>query len=741
MTRVVLTAATLMAIACYFGCAGHSGPGSSAATAPPAIAAQEAPDDWGLPAIAELAASGKVPRYTSATADIELLDGTPVAQAETGVFCGLGQLRLAPAENEPCWVIYGLGGLATDGSAYPYHVNVASGYHYWLAVADFSTQRWSFLPFDPTGNYDLADGARCVSPGGYCYLALVAWEYEARFDSLRLYIFEENRPLELWFYLQKNLYVEANLAAAIELVERAADSGYTTVVLADYKLGVIDLYDTDYTSNLQEFASAAQAAGVEVIPSLVPIGYSNAFFQHDPNLIEGQPVIDCEFRASGGQADVVQDPATAVVNGGFENHTGDSFSGWTQMDGAGVSTFADAGVRHSGATSIRFENFPAGNEFGNDRIRQDLAVEPWQCYALSFWLRTDAVAPVSRLWIRAFTPDVSRLLSYLTFDIDPTQNWRQYHLIFNSQDQDSIALYMGIWSGESGRFWLDDVTIENTGLINLLRRSGAPLTVTSADGATVYAEGADYEYVSDPLMGHAGSYTGTFDLYHARPVITLTPGSAIGEGQDLLVDYYHAAFVYDMQGACCLREPGVFDIIETTLTEVNELIDVDEVFIAVDELRCANWCALCQADWSTPGDLLAEATTHVDQIAKGINPAWTLITWSDMYDPMHNAHDNYYLANGTFEDSWAGLPPSWEIANWHHSGGRESTLDFFSDRLQRQVLAGYYDSGDPDPMLNDWLSEATERTGIYAVMYTTWQDNYADLEAWAQQVRDWEATQ
>lgn len=742
--RFGLALVWLAMVGCYFGCnsdRGQDGYGTLGADELEAIT-RDVFDPLGMPEPAELGAPVLTHRYVSTTTSYELLDSAPVDRADAGVTYSLDALTLQPPDAfQAGWAVFGLSGLATDGSAYPTQLQVTADAPCWLAVGDFSLQTWVYMFCQESGSINLGNGSSYVSSSGACYVAVLAFENDVTLSQLQLTVFDDSGPLELWFYLQKNLYVESNLSAAIELVQRAAEAGYTTVVLADYKLGVIDLYDEDYTSNLQEFVSAANAAGVKVIPSLVPIGYSGAFFQHDPNLIEGQPVVDCKFHVSEGQADVVQDPATTVVNGGFEDHNGDSFPNWIQMDGAGESTFADTGVYHSGATSIRFEDFPAGNEFHNDRIRQDLTVEPWHCYAISFWLKTDAVAPVNRLWIRAFSPDVSELLSYLAFKIDATQDWRQYHLIFNSQDYSSIALYMGIWDGDSGRFWLDDVTIENTGLINLIRRPGAPLTVTSADGATVYSEGADYEYVSDPLMGHAGSYTGTFDLYHARPVISLTPASAISEGQDLLVDYYHAAFVYDMQGACCLTEPGVYDIIGTTLSRVNDLIDVDKVFIAVDELRCANWCALCQGQGETPAGLLADATQQIAQIAYGVNPAWTLMTWSDMYDPNHNAHDNYYLANGTMAGSWEGLASGWEIANWHQSGDRAATLAFFSGRGHRQVLAGYYDRGDPDPVLDDWLGEAAANPGVYAAMYTTWQDDYSDLEGWAQQVRDWEAAQ
>ena len=540
---------------------------------------------------------------------------------------------------------------------------------------------------------------------------------------------------ELWYYHSVNLLPEANLTAAIELLGEAKAAGYEKVVLADFKLGTIDIQSETYWEHVQTYADAASSIGIEVVPSLVPIGYSDAVLCHDPNLIEGQPVVDCVFRVDGESADVEQDPATFVANGDFEDHTGDTFAGWIQMDGAGVETFADTSVKHSGNVSIRFENF-TNHPYGNDRIRQAIAVKPWNCYAVSFWLKTESLVPTDGYNVLVFDSEFESNLEFLSYQIHQTEDWTQYYTIFNSQDNETVNVYFGMWGGESGRFWLDDITIENAGLVNLVRRGGCPLSVTNEDGTIVYEEGVDLEYVIDPLMGHAGGYTGTFDLYHERPVITLSAGSSIEDGQKLLVDYYHCTFVYDMQTACCLTEPAVYDIFDSTLSKVSELIDPSEVFIAVDELRVVNWCKLCQSQGKTPGELLADATERVDQIAHSINPAWKLIVWSDMYDPNHNAHDDYYLANGTLAGSWEGLASSWDVANWYRHN--ENTLAWFEELDHRQILCGYYDESGPDFTIDEWLDMSKPYSGVYAVMYTTWQHDYSDLAAWADVVKQWD---
>jgi hypothetical protein len=97
-----------------------------------------------------------------------------------------------------------------------------------------------------------------------------------------------------------------------------------------------------------------------------------------------------------------------------------------------------------------------------------------------------------------------------------------------------------------------------------------------------------------------------------------------------------------------------------------------------------------------------------------------------MFDPNHNAKNDYYLARGDFAGSWEGLEKDVTIVAWYFEKRAES-LKFFADRGHRQVIAGYYDSGPGN--IREWLDAAAPFDGVGAVMYTTWQNNYRDMEA------------
>jgi hypothetical protein len=194
-------------------------------------------------------------------------------------------------------------------------------------------------------------------------------------------------------------------------------------------------------------------------------------------------------------------------------------------------------------------------------------------------------------------------------------------------------------------------------------------------------------------------YAGEYEFEHDAPAIKLTPRSRIRNGQTLLVRWYHPVLVHGSQVACCLSEPKVYDVLRDQVKRVNDLFHPKTFFMSHDELRVANWCKACRDRKLTPGKMLAENVKGCEAIAHEVNPRAELVVWSDMFDPKHNAVNNYYLVNGTLEGSWEGLSKATTVANWNSGKARES-LDFFAGRGHRQILAGYYDADDMSGFTN-----------------------------------------
>ncbi len=103
-----------------------------------------------------------------------------------------------------------------------------------------------------------------------------------------------------WFYAPQNLRVDSQVAVLQQLMQRAHDAGYNGVVLADYKLQVLDQQPPSYFTNAAAVALSAKRLGLEVYPTVFPVGYANGMLSHDPNLVEGQPVRNALFVAGAG---------------------------------------------------------------------------------------------------------------------------------------------------------------------------------------------------------------------------------------------------------------------------------------------------------------------------------------------------------------------------------------------------------------------------------------------------------
>jgi hypothetical protein len=416
--------------------------------------------------------------------------------------------------------------------------------------------------------------------------------------------------------------------------------------------------------------------------------------------------------------------AKNLVPGEFEMRRGDAFSGWSFQDEPSSGTFADAETKHGGQTSLRIENPPQAR--GNRRVSKVLAVRPWTQFHASAWIKTEDFEAAGATRMFAIGAD-GRVLAHSNLGVKGTQDWTEHHVVFNSLESSEIRFYVGAWDAGRGRLWLDDVRVVEEPLVNLVRRPGCPLKVTDEAGKTVYEEGRDFARLVDERLGQT-PWAGEFDVYHQPPAFKVPPGSRIREGAKVLLSFYHAVTIYDGQVPCSLTEPKVFEIVEDQVRRVDELFAPRTFFLSHDEIRVAGWSAPEMASVKSGGELLADNVRRCVDIVRKRRPEARLCVWSDMFDPHHNAKDQFYLVRGSLAGSWEGLPKDMIVVNWN-SGEPDKSLGFFAQRGHAQILAGYYDS-EPG-RIRPWLATAREAGGLEGVMYTTWQHRFADLEAFA----------
>ncbi|MBI1369072.1 MAG: hypothetical protein GC162_10510 [Planctomycetes bacterium] len=538
-------------------------------------------------------------------------------------------------------------------------------------------------------------------------------------------------PRELWVYAPCNFQVDASVDKLIALLKRAKSAGYSAAVITDFKFGRIDDRPANYYTNLTRTRDAARNLGIELIPCVMPIGYSASILINNPNLAEGIPVRDCDFVVHDGKA-TVADRANLLPGGNFEKPGKNAPAGWDWIDGFGVSTSLDTSVKHAGASSLKMTNFGKGNESGNCRVVKKLALKPWHQYHLSVWIKTQNVSNPGE--IHAMILADNRALNFANLGVKATQDWTKHDIVFNSLDHAEANLYLGLWDGgkDPGTIWLDEASCTLAGAINLVRRDGCPVRVTNADGSVVYEEGRDFEKWVNEKTGN-DPYPGSFHVMTPEPPMVMSASGRIHDGDHLKVSYFHTVTIYDEQVSSCLVAPELFQHMQRQIELVHKYLSPKRYFMEHDELRVAGWCDLCTADHKTAGQLLAENVRHCTQIIKSVDPDAGIIVWSDMFDPNHNAVDKYYLVSSTLAGSWEGLDPSVMIANWN-GGKAAKSLAFFANRGHHQVIAGYYDDGNVEASAKRWLDAAGPIANVDAIMYTTWRNDYANLERFAKAV-------
>jgi len=517
-------------------------------------------------------------------------------------------------------------------------------------------------------------------------------------------VLAEPASMQRWVYCSQNLWVDKNVDDLETLWRRAAKAGYTHVLLSDSKFARLADMDARYFRNVARLKGLASELGLEIVPALFSVGYSNDLLCHDPNLIEAMPVRDTLLVVHDGAAQVRLDPPVQLPGGDFAD-----LSRWTWKD---ATVVADQGT-------ARITD-PQGR---NARIVQKLTLVPFRQYHLSVRVKTQDFRGTPE--VKVLSGD--RGLNYNSLGVQSTQDWQTHHVVFNSLDCNEVSVYLGCWDGTTGSLWWDDARIEEVAFVNLVCRPGAPLSIRRDKGPAL-EEGRDFEPLRDGRLGMR-QWPGTYDVYHDPPLLR----TSLPAGTRLRASYYHAVTVNDDQAMICPSEPKTVDLLRDQAQRMHAAWGASAYMMSHDEIRVFNWCQACQQRHLDAGALLADNVRTCIQILRQVNPHGRIYVWSDMFDPNHNAHKGYYLVRGDLTGSWEGLDPAVIVVPWDYEK-REASLRFFAGRGHRQMIAAYYDAA-PE-RVRDWLAAARQVPGVQGVMYTTWKQRYEDLERFSQIVAE-----
>jgi len=540
--------------------------------------------------------------------------------------------------------------------------------------------------------------------------------------SLSQYAQEAKAPgyADRFVYVSRSLTSDEQVADIDRITATAAAKGLNGMVLAA-GLERVDTWPADRLARLKRVQAMCSERGIDIIPILWSVGYGSGLGE-DANLAVGLPCREVPFVAQDGALRFVPESPDLVRNGGFEEFAGQRFAAYAFHDRPGEVSVVDTAVRHGGAASIRFENFGAF-EHGHARFMQEIAVRPHRQYRVGCWVRSEDVAPAHSFRLQVYGPD--GCIAPREFTLKPGSDWQEVSLVFNSGELTSVRLYGGLWGGKAGRIWFDDLTLRPLALVNVLRRPGTPVSVRPVEGQQTFEEGRDFEPIRTARLNFSAPSC-------EPPAVAIPAGSRIQPGQRLLVDYYHGMAINQGQVTVCMSEPALYEFWTRSARALQQTLAPKRWFLSMDEIRGGGTCAACAARNLTMGQILADCIRRQCDIIRAVCPEATIYIWSDMLDPNHNAHDNYYLAKGTFAGSWEGLPKDLVMVPWYFDK-REQSMAFLAEHGFPTLAGSYYD-GDTMDNIMGWLETCARTRGCRGILYTTWQNKYGLLEAFGDAV-------
>ncbi|MBF8275740.1 MAG: hypothetical protein HW390_813 [Candidatus Brocadiaceae bacterium] len=522
-------------------------------------------------------------------------------------------------------------------------------------------------------------------------------------------------------YVSSKLDNDGEVGNVCSVVRSAAGAGFNGMVFSSPGLERLGVEFSGYAKRLKEVASVCKENNIEIIPMVFSLNSDDSTVFHDKNLVEGLPVKDAPFIVWNGDAVLIPDQSVRFPNGDFEDYVGDQIKLYQLQDVAVQVIFADKSVHKEGKASLRFEKQEqdAGTK---GYVAQEVRVKPYRSYKVTFWVKTEGLNPPT-----SFLPQVhgkdSRILMELNPVMQTISDWRRMTFGFNSCDNSTVKIYLGLSNWVSGKLWVDDLSIEEVAPLNVLSRPGTPVAIRNKKTGATYEESCDFAPIVDGKMN--------FRFNHDEPLVKIVPNSSIKDDDRLLISFYQGIALHESQVSFCMSEPKLFELWHDQALAIHEAIAPNKYFLNVTQVRAGGTCETCKQRGLSMAQILGDCVTRQMGVVREINPNAEVFIWSDMLDDNHNARNNYYLVDGDLTGSWNYIPKDLIIVCWYHKLRNES-MHHFSNRGFKTLACVNSDKGVGE--IKDWLQTLKNTPDANGAMYTSFENDYTKLASFGRVV-------
>ncbi len=150
-----------------------------------------------------------------------------------------------------------------------------------------------------------------------------------------------------------------------------------------------------------------------------------------------------------------------MVNGGFEDELAGTWSLWCDVKNSCAATVErDMRIKHGGEAAARITITGAGRTGGIEFTQSKRSLEQGKSYSLTFWAR--ASHPMELLAISSKgSPDWDNY--GLSQTVPLTMQWQSVSLTFEAVRTVQDARIQFLFGGETGRIWIDEVSLKERG--------------------------------------------------------------------------------------------------------------------------------------------------------------------------------------------------------------------------------------------------------------------------------------
>jgi hypothetical protein len=531
----------------------------------------------------------------------------------------------------------------------------------------------------------------------------------------------------MFVYDYSLLHADSSVSKLDSIARRASASGLNGIALLA-QLDRLDIAGTEEITRLKRIKKICDGYGLEIVPIIWSVGYGGPLAQ-DKNLAAGFGVENALLRVHDGIATLEPDHQVGMRNGGFEKTAAGRPVDFSFKGEPGRVISLDSTTAKEGRYSLRFEDF---EQHLRDEavVGQSIAVRPHRCYKLTCWVKASGLDEARRYgqgWFRmqANAPD-GRELQYINPKVpSDTEGWFKAQVAFNSAEYDEVKIALSLGGSKDGVLWVDELSIEEIALANILRRPGAPLKITSDSNGEIYVEGEDFQRVVDDQLDHR--------FEHDGPPVRIIPEGHISDGEKLRVSYYHSTMMNNHQVSVCMSEPALYELWQGQLELIEQYIQPKNYILDMDEVRMGGTCAACKSRGLSMARILGDCVTKQVKMIRAVNPESEIVVWSDMFDPNHNAGErsgnSYYYVPEEFTGSWNHIPKDLIVACWYFDRRVKSLAHFDSLGFRTMACCAYGGRSSVDP--RKWLETMATTSGACGAMHMTYHEHYDDIEEFA----------